>query len=122
MTALVLAAGVGQAAVLHTSARVQIMPGVDILRVGSAFERQTDGSGVRTIRADGVIGFRVDGPADQAVHVAWAGLVPTEADARPIASDHRHDESGRLFLKYDHIADRCGETPTAGLLLTLEYE
>ena len=105
-----------EAFVLHTSARVEIVPGVEILRVGTNLP--FPGDEPASAKASGPEGFYIDGPADQAVRVAWTTLSKDRAATPPSTSASRHDESGGLILEYDRAAGGGDD----GYLLILEYE
>ncbi len=99
---------------LQTSARVEIVPGVEILRVGGDLP-------VPALAPEqgAPAGFHVEGPAERAVRVAWI-VDPGDAAASPASSSaSRHDETGGLLLEFGSIPDPA---PDAGYRLTLEYE
>lgn len=114
----ILAASPTLAFVLHTSAHVEIVPGVDILRVGTALPGSVP---VEAADRSGSAGFYVDGPADRTVRVAWT-ILPRDGAVTPAStSASRHDEGGGLMLDCEFGADAADE-PLDGYLLTLEYE
>ncbi len=119
---MVLSVGAGQAAVLHTSARVQIVPSVDIRRVGAALPLQSPDQAQLTALAAEAIGFLVDGPAERTVQVVWTGLTFDGDGARSPSVDCRHDDAGELLLEYDLTIGAELGNPAEGYLLVLEYE
>jgi hypothetical protein len=76
-SAVVSAAATADAAQITTSARVQIVSGVDVERVVPTFETTPE----TTIAPTGAVAFHIVGPTDQAVNVAWM----SHADPSPAA-------------------------------------
>lgn len=90
------------AVTLTTSARVQIVPGVDIERIAPSRSVQEELGIEDAASPEGALVFRIAGPPHQAVNIGWTTTTSAETSpAAPARTTPGHDDDGefRVWLE-----------------------